>query len=195
LSRANPSCPSHRVLEPDPYAKAHLIAAEGEGALAVLSLLGQAPSGFAGCSTILYAAQGTVAGLRLTGHPHADNLLLFSDIPALLLEWERLLREATMGTSIYAAGREIFIGEVVRSAVRYGVSAGACQTEVRGSVSRRVQCIHCKHMNDGVATETVTCSQCGIRLQVRDHYSRRLNAFMGVAEVPVMSPRGREPNA
>lgn len=176
------------MLEPDPYAKAHLIAAEGEGALAVVSLLVKAPPAFAGCSTVLYAAQETQAGHRLNGHLHAGNLLLFADIPALLLEWQRLLREATMGTSVYAAGGEIFLGEVVQSVVRYGVSPCACQTELRGSVSRRVQCIHCKHINDGIATEAVTCSHCGIRLQVRDHYSRRLNAFMGVAEGPVMSP-------
>jgi dimethylamine monooxygenase subunit C len=194
----NPSCPLHRALEPDPYARAHLIAAEGEGALAVVSLFEKAQGSVAGCATVVYAADGTQAGPGLTArlsHLHAGDLRVLADIPALLLEWERLLGEATMGTSVYAAGREIFLGEVVRSAVRYGVSPRACQTELRGSVSRRVQCVHCRHINDNVATETLTCSQCGIRLQVRDHYSRRLNAYMGVAEGSVISSLGRESNA
>jgi hypothetical protein len=42
-------------------------------------------------------------------------------------------------------------------------------------------------MNEDVATNIADCRGCGARLFVRDHFSRRLAAFMGVmvdAEVP-----------
>jgi DNA-directed RNA polymerase subunit RPC12/RpoP len=52
---------------------------------------------------------------------------------------------------------------------------------VRGSIARRVQCVHCKSTTEQVLTTTVVCSHCQRRLMVRDHYSHRLNAFMGVS--------------
>ncbi len=49
-----------------------------------------------------------------------------------------------------------------------------------GPITRRVQCIHCKGMTEDVAEEIVSCMYCGLKLLVRDHFSRRLGAFMGV---------------
>ena len=56
-----------------------------------------------------------------------------------------------------------------------------------GSERRRVYCIHCRAFTENVATNIVACSGCGAHLLVRDHFSRRLAAFMGVqvdAEIP-----------
>ena len=44
---------------------------------------------------------------------------------------------------------------------------------------------------DEVVATPVACSHCGVKLTVRDHYSRRLGAFMGVcvdAEAPGVLP-------
>ena len=56
----------------------------------------------------------------------------------------------------------------------------AIQTEHRGSVARRMQCVHCKGITEDVETDPFECSHCGLNLFVRDHYSRRLAAFQGV---------------
>lgn len=48
---------------------------------------------------------------------------------------------------------------------------------------------------EGVTTSIVTCTGCGAPLFVRDHFSRRLAAFMGVqvdAEVPGEVPEAEE---
>ncbi|MEI9901745.1 MAG: dimethylamine monooxygenase subunit DmmA family protein [Hyphomicrobium sp.] len=53
--------------------------------------------------------------------------------------------------------------------------------------SGRVQCVHCKGFTENVVASPVKCAQCGLTLAVRDHYSRRYAAFIGVcvdAEVP-----------
>ena len=42
-------------------------------------------------------------------------------------------------------------------------------------------------MNEDVGADQVVCRGCGLTLAVRDHFSRRLSAFMGVhadAEAP-----------
>ena len=60
-----------------------------------------------------------------------------------------------------------------------------------GQPERRVSCVHCRTINPGVTTTLVTCAGCGVTLSVRDHFSRRLSAFLGVqadAETPGVLP-------
>jgi hypothetical protein len=50
-----------------------------------------------------------------------------------------------------------------------------------------VWCTHCHGFTEQVTTNVVPCAGCGRHLLVRDHFSRRLGAFMGVmvdAEAP-----------
>ena len=183
MPRANPSRPVYTGLDPDPNAKSHLIAAESEGAGAVTGLFGKAPAAFAGQATILYVANSAA------DEPLAHQLeqlgpnryCLFPDIPSLLRECEHLLENAIMGTAVYISGSEGFIGQVAQLAGKQGIGFHSLRTEHRGSLDRRVYCIHCKHTNEQVLTEIVTCTHCKVRLFVREHHSRRLNAFMGVS--------------
>jgi hypothetical protein len=190
LPRVNPSRPVYSGLQPDPYAKKHLIVAEGDGASALIDLFSKANPSFAERATLLYVPNIS-AGHAVTDrlHPLGANLFhLHSDVPSLLQEYAQLLDEATMGTTIYVAGGEGFIGEVARLGNGYGISFDLLRTAQRGSPAKRVQCVHCKFIEEGVVTETVKCSRCNLRLFVRDHYSHRLNAFMGVcvdAEAPI----------
>ncbi len=65
-----------------------------------------------------------------------------------------------------------------RSEVRLCASLGS---------PRRVFCNHCRTITEGVTTTIVACAGCQAQLLVRDHFSRRLNAFAGVqvdAEAP-----------
>ena len=66
-------------------------------------------------------------------------------------------------------------------------AAVTVQREHCGNSARRVYCIHCQASNENVTTNIVQCIGCGRHLLVRDHYSRRLAAYMGVmadAEAP-----------
>lgn len=98
----------------------------------------------------------------------------------------RLARE-TMGFRLYAVGSETFLADVGA----LGSSAGLGRSEIvlghAGSLGRRVYCVHCRTMTDGVKKNVFACGGCGASLFVRDHFSARLAAFMGVqvdAEVP-----------
>lgn len=115
--------------------------------------------------------------------------------PACLERYRKALRDAHMGTHLYLAGSEGLIGQAMAEALAAGLPAGAIQTEHRGTVARRMQCVHCKGITEDVATDPFRCVHCGLTLFVRDHYSRRLGAFQGVcvdAETPGIFPDPQE---
>ncbi len=118
-----------------------------------------------------------------------------SDLDAAAPSFERLLSTAKMGTQLYLAGSEGLIGFFSARALGSGLPQEAIQSEHRGPISRRMQCVHCKGVTEDVTTDPFTCSHCGLTLFVRDHFSRRLGVFQGVcvdAEVPGEVPETEE---
>jgi hypothetical protein len=178
------SRPVYGQLALDPYARRHLIAAEGEGAHAVLDCLCDAAEDMLARTTILYAPQGASAG-----HNHGMELSAsgvdccheFPSIQTLLFRLDGMLAKASMGLRLYATGTEGFMGQVIQLALAHAIDHHSIVTEHRGSLARRVQCTHCKGIIENVTTNIVPCAHCGVNLLIRDHYSRRLAAFMGVS--------------
>ncbi len=146
----------------------------------MVDFLSRWSSDLAGRSTVLYAPNAAVSEARVQQLTSLGATVL-ADMPSLLRELTQWLDRATMGTRLYVTGNMAFIGEVALVAARYGVSFASLRTEHRGRLSKRVQCVHCKTTQENVVADSVICSQCKLRLFVRDHYSHRLNAFMGVA--------------
>lgn len=187
------SRPQYDGLQAVPSARRNLVAASGEGIRPVLRMLSDAPSGFAGRTHLLYVDSGEPARpeldrLRLLGTARIDVLGSTDEVMRLL---DELLSTATMGTRLYAAGGEGFVGRVVVTAVSHGIDHKSILTEHSGSRARRVQCVHCKHIAEDVTVSILECAGCGVLLFVRDHYSRRLAAFQGVcanAEDPTERP-------
>ncbi|MFJ5487894.1 dimethylamine monooxygenase subunit DmmA family protein [Hansschlegelia beijingensis] len=190
------SRPVYGGLRVDGSALRHLVATEGEGALAVIEAFGGAREAL-GRTAILYCPSGSAgrdhgAALRDLG---ADVVHVMPSAQTLLFRLNAMLDVATMGTRLYAAGREGFIGSVVAAAAARGVDHQSIRTEHRGSLARRVQCVHCKGMTEDVTATPFVCSHCGLTLFVRDHFSRRLGAFQGVcvdAEEPGVIPPAEE---
>lgn len=177
-------------------ARSNLVAMEAAGEQAVLRMMTDAPAGFAGRTQLLYADEGgpsdDLDGLRGL---HARRLEVVPGPDEVLRLLDALLGTATMGTRLYAAGSEGFIGRVVRLGTEHGIDHKSVLTEHSGSLARRVQCVHCKHVNERVTVSIFECEGCGILLFVRDHYSRRLAAFQGVcvnAEDPTERPVAEE---
>ena len=191
------SRPVYSGLNIDIHAKRHLFALEGEGALALIDQVKAAGADFLKNADILYVASGSRAEdhdrkLAVLG---ADTFWLAPTIPVLLNRFHVMLGQAHMGTRIYLAGTEGFIGQAQQVAMNHGVDPASLHTEHRGSAARRVQCVHCKGITDSVTTSPYTCTHCGLSLLVRDHYSRRLGAFQGVcidAEEPGTAPKPEE---
>ena len=185
------SRPTYAPLAPDPSGRHHLLVVEAAEVPAEALAEGVAPSAFevwtvarrsaVPSAPAMEEAPGSVATFRSVTH-------LFSALE------ERLARE-TMGLRLYAAGSEPFVWD----ASALGASAGLSRQEMgfnhAGSWARRIFCVHCREITEGVTTSIVTCSGCGAPLFVRDHFSRRLSAFMGVqvdAEVPGEVPEAEE---
>jgi len=191
------SRPVYGGLNIDSHAKRHLFALEGEGALALLDQVKAAGPDFLKHADILYVASGSKAedhdkALERLG---ADSFWLAPTIPVLLNRFHVMLGQARMGTRIYLAGTEGFMGQAMQVAMNHGVDHGSIHAEHRGSAARRVQCVHCKGITENVTTSPFICSHCGLSLLVRDHYSRRLGAFQGVcidAEEPGTAPKPEE---
>ncbi|MBY3085814.1 hypothetical protein HFO63_20500 [Rhizobium laguerreae] len=191
------SRPVYTGLTIQPRARRHIFALEGEGAKALLDQQPALDETALSRSEILYVARGSQGTgldetLRRLG---ADMFFTAPTIATLLFRLKGSLATAHMGTRLYLSGTEGFIGQAMLVALDYGVDHASVITEHRGSLARRVQCVHCKGITDDVTTSPFTCSHCGLPLQVRDHYSRRLAAFQGVnidAEEPGSAPDPEE---
>jgi dimethylamine monooxygenase subunit C len=189
------SRPTYHGVTIDPNANKHLFILEGEGPLSLLEqTVSQADLAK---MDILYVAGAskpkqhdqTLAALK------PRDLWVAQTLPILLNRLNVVLGQEKMGTRLYIAGTEGFIGQAMQVALAHGVDFNSIKTEHRGSEARRVQCVHCKGITDDVRTQPVTCSHCGLSLLVRDHYSRRIGAFQGVcidAEEPGTAPKPEE---
>lgn len=191
------SRPQYPGLKPIASAKRNLIAAQGDGAAPVLSMLTQGGSDFAGKADIFYAATApsAAASVEELQGLGTRSLRTFDAESDLFSALDAALAEATMGTRLYAAGTEGFVGRVIKLGVDHGIDHRSMVTEHRGSLARRVQCVHCKGFTENVTTSIFECSHCANLLLVRDHYSRRLAAFQGVcanAEDPSTRPEAEE---
>ncbi len=170
-----------------------LMLAEAEGAAALLDLAGRDAAVMA-AAHVIYLPGGTAHGAAL----RATKPRMYHESPsfaACLERYRKALADAHMGTTLYLAGTEGLIGQAMAEALAAGLPVESIQTEHRGPITRRMQCVHCKGITENVATDPFTCSHCGLTLFVRDHYSRRLGAFQGVcidAETPGIIPAVQE---
>jgi predicted RNA-binding Zn-ribbon protein involved in translation (DUF1610 family) len=184
------SRPVYGTLEARP-GKHHLMIADTEGAEAILAI---ATLDLMAKTHILYLPRGTDFAQKLRDLGAAQ----FYEGPsyaAAVSRIRRVLQDAHMGLQVYLAGTEGLMGQAQNEAMQAGIPHTAIQTEHRGSVARRMQCVHCKGITEDVETDPFVCSHCGLNLFVRDHYSRRLAAYQGVcidAENPsnVPAPKG-----
>ena len=191
------SRPVYKGFVLQPHARRHLFVLEGEGVNALLDQTDRLDETVLARSEILYVARGSQG----KGHDEAlqrlgaDMFFTAPTIPTLLFRLKVSLSTAHMGTRLYIAGTEGFIGQAMMVALELGMDHASILTEHRGSLARRVQCVHCKGITDDVTQTPFICSHCGLPLLVRDHYSRRLGAFQGVnidAEEPGSAPEPEE---
>jgi hypothetical protein len=175
------SRPAYQALAPDLAGSRHLLVIEGDalppGRLATLSNI------FAPVADSLHT--------WLTGAPTTDSiagkLWQLGGVEDVLDTLACATRGYGMGDRLYVLGTEPFLWSVATAAALIGSGPGQLQLEHAGSLRRRVWCTHCHATTENVTTGIVACGGCGRHLLVRDHFSRRLGAFMGVmvdAEAP-----------
>jgi hypothetical protein len=85
-----------------------------------------------------------------------------------------------MDTAFYIAGPEVFLWQTANRLRQSGIENRRIRQQLSGSAARKVYCVHCRTINEGVTTTIHRCEACGFHLTVRDHFSRPLGAYMGV---------------
>jgi dimethylamine monooxygenase subunit C len=195
-----PGVKSKPVYEPiaaDSGGRYHLLLGMGEGSACLLRVLRElhahAPASWQHTQVLIASAS------ELEHNPFKDleleRVMLFDASAALLEQARTVLEQSLMGTRLYVAGPESFIGRVLQLAAAFNLHKDEIRAEHVGSSERRVHCVHCRAVTEDVRTNIVRCAGCSRWLMVRDHYSRRLAAYMGVivdAEVPGELPPIRE---
>lgn len=177
--------PRYVPLAVEPGARFHLLLLESAEGAASAFATGSAPADYDELWTIERRSAAIPCdgeGARAHGFRAASHMLI-----AL----RRRLAHEQMGLRLHAAGSEHFLWDVARVAEEAGLGEDEYALAPCGAAGRRVFCVHCRTTNEGVAASLAECRGCGAMLFVRDHFSRRLNAFMGVqvdAEVPGERP-------
>lgn len=169
------SRPVYGTLEARP-GKHHLMIADADGAQSIINI---ATPDLMARTHIIYIPKG--AG-------HADTLRALKpaqfyegpSFAAAVSRIRRVLQDAHMGLQVYLTGTEGLMGQAQYEAMQAGIPHTAIQAEHRGSIARRMQCVHCKGITEDVEIDPFQCAHCGLNLFVRDHYSRRLAAYQGV---------------
>ncbi len=172
----------------------HVVISEGKGAVAVVKLFQQVrpltPIDLLcvdDSDSKIY--HGIIEKLLPTGIDKHESQ------QSVLTALTEKLPEYYMGTQFYVTGREAFIWAVVDVLKQVGVQDKNVMKEVSGTLARSVYCVHCKTVNYNVKQNIHTCTSCGLTLIVRDHFSRRMGAYMGFmvdAEEPGNIPESDE---
>lgn len=94
-----------------------------------------------------------------------------------------LLSTAPVGSRVYVCGDEAFAWRIYRLARNSGLLAEEIELIKTGS-RRELYCVHCATLQTIGSEQDVACRHCGVQLLVREHFSRRLGAYMGVCLNP-----------
>src|SRR5882672_11994881 len=73
-----------------------------------------------------------------------SDVRVFASVPELLADFRSILTASLMGTRLYVAGPESFIGLALRIALEFNLNKDEIRAEDCGSLARRVYCIHCR---------------------------------------------------
>lgn len=183
------SRPAYMRLSRDPTGRRHLLLSDSPQALSE----GLAPGA---CATDFDEHWIIVRDSRAIPSPvPAAHEQHFRSEQHLLLALRRRLADERMGLRLYGLGAEPFLWTVDAAARDFGMSRLEVRLCASRASPRRVFCNHCRTITEGVTTTIVACAGCQAPLLVRDHFSRRLNAFAGVqvdAEAPGEIPEIEE---
>ncbi|MDB6082405.1 MAG: hypothetical protein JWN43_286 [Gammaproteobacteria bacterium] len=187
------SKPIYAPLRADAGGRYHLMVGFDSGATALLRVLAEmkasAPEALENTRALIVPdAPGTADRFKQIGLGSVNS---FDHAAALFDAFRTVLDESFMGTRLYVAGPESFIGLAMKIALEFDLNKDEIRAEEMGTLARRVFCVHCRTTTEQVRTNIVCCPGCSRWLLVRDHYSRRLAAYMGVmvdAEAPGERP-------
>lgn len=109
-----------------------------------------------------------------------DFLVIENESDSFLDLW---LSQQKMGTYLYLSGKWEFVNRLKNLAFGAGFSEYEMQMNVLGSIRKKLICCKCHGVNDVDDELHITCKHCGLELEVSNHYSRRLDAYLGYSSI------------
>lgn len=96
----------------------------------------------------------------------------------------QVLGSATVGSHLYIMGDEAFVWRIHAQARAAGMEDD--EIDITRSIvgQRLVYCVHCGLTQVCGPEPLMTCVRCNVGLEVREHFSRRLGAYLGVCTNP-----------
>ena len=117
------------------------------------------------------------------------NIERFNTIEDLESRLVEILERAFIGMRFYAIGSEQFVGNVLRYARSFRLSEVEIGLEVVARKTKNIYCSNCLVINSSVRDNIFVCSNCGIKLEVIEHFSRLKNAYLGIcADAEIAEP-------
>lgn len=104
----------------------------------------------------------------------------YADEAALGEALATLLSEARVGMHLELHGDEAFIWSLRGVARAAGLLGDEITLQCSERGRRMLFCVHCASLQPGTSADLQPCSQCGVMLEVRRHFSERLGAYLGV---------------
>lgn len=88
-----------------------------------------------------------------------------------------------MGAYLYISGTWEFVKKLESLAMEAGFSDHEMQTAVTGPAPKQLVCSSCHELNEADQSASITCKHCGQELEISNHYSRRLDAYLGYVAI------------
>ncbi len=129
--------------------------------------------------------KGAVACYGLLQHALSEKIpfdfhIFIEGQEPMLKTW---FRTQKMGTYLYISGSAEFVMMVKELAFEAGFSEHEMQIVTRGFLPKKLICCTCHGENEAGDNKHVKCRLCGQDLEVSNHYSRRLDAYLGYVTI------------
>ena len=137
-------------------------------------------------ATKLETLEYTIENLKILHWSETENVKStidierFDSIKDLELRLVEILDRALMGMRFYAIGSEQFVINLCRCARNFGLSDEEISLEVVSKETKNIYCSNCLTINLSVRSSVFICPNCGIKLEVLEHFSRIKNAYLGI---------------
>ncbi|WP_397600809.1 dimethylamine monooxygenase subunit DmmA family protein [Silvanigrella sp.] len=173
----------------------HLIIAQGIGAMSILKMFQiKSPKE---PTIILYSTnyKNEKNYVNLIQKISCEKIYIFENDDNIYKKLYDILHEMFMGLSLYVVGSENFIWTISKIADKFAYDDSNIIKELANTLARSVYCVHCKVITNDIKENIIKCYGCGRMLFIREHFSRRFGAYMGVmanAESPYDLPEIEE---
>jgi hypothetical protein len=111
-------------------------------------------------------------------------LMLNGENPDFARRLHQVLLSATVGSHLYIMGDEAFIWRIHGEARNAGLEDDEVDITRTIAGPRLVYCVHCGLTQVAGPELLLSCTGCAVGLEVREHFSKRLGAYLGVCTNP-----------